>query len=50
MKIYKIRTDSLNSDVEHIITIKVDENNIEIISGYDDCDDDIKITIKEIVE
>ena len=45
MKIYEIRT--LNSDAEHITTIKVDRDNIEIISAHDDWDDDIKVTIKE---
>ena len=45
MKIYEIHT--LNSDAEHITTIKVDGDNIEIISARDDWDDDIKATIKE---
>ena len=45
MKIYEIRT--LNSDAEHITTIKVDGDNIEVISARDDWDDDIEATIKE---
>lgn len=46
-----MRTSSLNSDVEHIITtIKVDGDKIEVIPGYDDWDDDINITIKETIE
>ena len=45
MKIYEIRTS--NYDAEHITTIKVDGDNIEIISARDDWDDDIKATIKE---
>ena len=45
MKIYEIHT--LNSDAEHIITIKVDGDKIEVISARDDWDDDIKVTIKE---
>ena len=45
MKIYEIRT--LNSDAEHITTIKVDGDNIEVISARDDWDDDIDVTIKE---
>lgn len=49
MKIYEIHTHSLNSDVDHIITIKIDMDNIEVISGYDDQDDDIKVIIKEII-
>ena len=44
MKIYEIRTS--NYDAEHITTIKVDGDNIEIISARDDWDDDIKATIK----
>lgn len=45
MKIYEIRTS--NYDAEHITTIKVDGDNIEIISARDDWDDDINATIKE---
>ena len=45
MKIYEIHT--LNSDAEHITTIKVDGDKIEVISARDDWDDDIKVTIKE---
>ena len=45
MKIYEIRTS--NYDAEHITTIKVDGDNIEIISAHDDWDDDIKATIIE---
>ena len=45
MKIFEIRTS--NYDAEHITTIKVDGDNIEIISARDDWDDDITATIKE---
>ena len=45
MKIYEIHT--LNSDAEHITTIKVDGDKIEVISARDDWDDDIKAIIKE---
>lgn len=45
MKIYEIHT--LNSDAEHITTIKVDGDKIEVVSARDDWDDDIEVTVKE---
>ena len=45
MKIYEIRT--LNSDAEHITFINVDGDKIEVISAYDDWDDDIKVKIED---
>ena len=45
MKIFEIRTS--NYDAEHITTIKVDGDNIEIISARDDWDDDIEAMIIE---
>lgn len=45
MKIYEMHT--LNSDAEHITTIKVDGDKIEVISARDDWDDDITVKIKE---
>ena len=45
MKIYEIHTS--NYDAEHITTIKVDGDKIEVVSARDDWDDDITVTIKE---
>ena len=45
MKIYEIHTS--NYDAEHILTLKVDGDNIEIISAVDDWDDDVTVAIKE---
>ena len=45
MKIYEIHTS--NYDSEHILNLKVDGDNIEIISAVDDWDDDVTVTIKE---
>lgn len=44
MKIYEIHTS--NYDAEHILTLKVDGDNIEIISAVDDWDD-VAVAIKE---
>ena len=45
MKIYEIHAS--NYDAEHILTLKVDGDNIEIISAVDDWDHDVTVTIKE---
>lgn len=45
MKIYEIHTS--NYDAEHIITLKVDGDNILIISAVDDWGENVKVTIKE---
>ena len=45
MKICEIHTS--NYDAEHILNLKADGGNIEIISALDDWDDDITVTIKE---